>query len=113
MDYSRPNGIMFSIREETNDETFVKPCMFEWLYKNKTANAIPLELLREYVTEYNFNRQTPLMYAALIGNVNLVRELIRYDVGKVDDFGLCALDYAKDPNVCALLSEFELCPFYT
>jgi hypothetical protein len=54
----------------------------------------PILDLSEYITEYNLAHQTPLMYASLLDRIEYVRQLLPYDVGRIDDYEKNALDYA-------------------
>ena len=51
------------------------------------------------------------MFAAAIDNLNYVTQLIQYDVGRLDEFGKSALDYAYEfnaaPAIVDLLEQFE------
>ena len=85
--------------------------VFKFIMQHPTAQFIPRDLLYMYIGSFNFSNQTPLMLAAVISNVNFVRQLIPVDVGMLDDFGKSALDYAREFNSSAeiidLLSEYE------
>lgn len=90
-----PTGILFDINSK--DKTiFKKDCMFKFIHDNPTASEIPDDYLNTYITEYNYNGQTPLMYAVILNNVNLVKALLKFDVGKMDEFNKSALDYANE-----------------
>lgn len=92
-----PTGILHDIR--LNEKTiFKKDCVFKYIHDNPKSTSIPTNYLNTYVTEFNYNGQTPLMYSALINNLSFVKTLLKYDVGKVDDFNKSALDYAYEFN---------------
>lgn len=114
MSYRKPTGILDNI-ESNEITTFSRDCVFKYMYENKQSEQIPDNLISEYVTEYNLNRQTPLMYAIVINNINFVRQLLLKDIGKIDDFNKCALDYAVkygNPEIINLVSEYELSTFW-
>lgn len=92
-----PTGILYDIR--SNDNTiFKKDCVFKYIHDNPKSTSIPTNYLNTYVTEFNYNGQTPLMYSVLINNLSFVKILLKYDIGKVDDFNKSALDYAYEFN---------------
>lgn len=70
-----------------------------------------LTLLINYNGETNYSGQTPLMIATCLNNLFYVQQLIRYDIGKIDEFDKSALDYAYefnvDPKIIDLLEQFE------
>lgn len=90
-----PTGILFDITS-TDKTTFKKDCMFKFIHDNPRSTSIPDKYLNGYVTEYNYNGQTPLMYAVILNNVDLVKLLLKHDVGKMDEFNKSALDYANE-----------------
>ena len=90
-----PNGILYNIKSKENT-TFKKDSMFKYINDNPKSTLIPKKYTDNYVTEFNYNSQTPLMYSVLINNVNFVKTLLKFDVGKVDDFNKSALDYAYE-----------------
>lgn len=85
--------------------------VFSFIITNPIDERIPTPLLRSYVGETNYSGQTPLMFAAAIDNLNYVTQLIQYDVGRLDEFGKSALDYAYEfnaaPAIVDLLEQFE------
>lgn len=104
-----PSGIMFDItsKEETD---FKKDTIFKFIHDNKTSETIPDSYMNNYTTEINFNNQTPLMYSVCVNNFNFVKILLKYDVGKVDDFNKSALDYAYEVGnelIIELLEQYE------
>lgn len=92
-----PTGILYDIRSNENT-IFKKDSVFKYIHDNPKSMLIPTSYMDNYVTEFNFNGQTPLMYSVLINNLIFVKTLLRYDVGKVDDFNKSALDYAYEFN---------------
>ena len=86
--------------------------VFKFIINNPNADFIPSELLNTYNGEFNLSSQTPLMLASIIGNVNFVKQLIRIDIGHLDVFNKCALDYANEfdssQEVKNILEEYEL-----
>ena len=90
-----PNGILYNIKSKETT-TFKKDSMFKYINDNPKSTLIPKKYTDNYVTEFNYNGQTPLMYSVLINNVNFVKTLLKFDVGKVDDFNKSALDYAYE-----------------
>ena len=114
MTIRKPTGILDDI-ESTDTVVFPRDCVFKYIHYNKDGESIPETYMSEYVTEYNLNRQTPLMYSIVIGNINYVKQLLLYDIGKIDDFGRCALDYAYkygNQHIIDLVSEYELSTFW-
>lgn len=92
-----PTGIMFDIHHTNTQCTeFYGRSTFEFIHNNQSANSIPNDIMSDYVTELNYNYQTPLMYAIILKNKALVKQLLAYDAGKMDSFGKCALDYAYE-----------------
>lgn len=84
--------------------------MFNFIDTHREEQSIPTSLLSNYVTELNYNYQTPLMLAIMLGNIEFVKQLCVYDCGVVDEFNKCALDYAKELNndvIVEILSEYE------
>jgi ankyrin repeat protein len=73
----------------------------------KIYNDLPLNDLNDYITEYNLNHQTPLMYASYLNKLDYVQQLIPYDVCRIDDFNKTALDYAIDESIRELLAQYE------
>ena len=77
---------------------------------NEELNSLR-PLLTNYYDETNFSGQTPLMLSVIINNFSYVRQLINYDIGKLDEFDKSALDYAYEFNVdkriINLLEQFE------
>ena len=92
-----PTGILYDIRSNENT-IFKKDSVFKYIHDNPKSTLIPTNYLDTYVTEFNYNDQTPLMYSVLINNLSFVKTLLKYDVGKVDDFNKSALDYAYEFN---------------
>lgn len=87
---------MFDIRcTDKPCAAFYNRSVFEFIYNNPSADAIPESIMSTYITELNYNYQTPLMYAVILKNINLVKQLLVYDAGKMDSFGSSALDYAR------------------
>ena len=85
--------------------------IFKFIIHNPTAPFIPSELIHSCVGETNYKHQTPLMLSVVIGNFNFVKQLIYYDIGKLDDYEKSALDYAYENHVSQeiidLLEEYE------
>ena len=104
-----PIGIMVDI--QSKDETkFKKDDIFKFIHDNPTETVIPDIYLKNYTTEINFTNQTPLMYSVYVNNIHFVKILLKYDVGKVDDFNKSALDYAYDvgnESIIELLEQYE------
>ena len=104
-----PTGIMVDI--QSKDETkFKKDDIFKFIHDNPTETFIPDIYLKNYTTEINFTNQTPLMYSVYVNNIHFVKILLKYDVGKVDDFNKSALDYAYDvgnESIIELLEQYE------
>lgn len=92
-----PTGILYDIRSNENT-IFKKDSIFKYIHDNPKSTLIPTSYMDSYVTEFNYNGQTPLMYSVLINNLMFVKTLLRHDVGKVDDFNKSALDYAYEFN---------------
>ena len=69
------------------------------------------ELLRNYASETNYSGQTPLMISACLNNTFYVQQLIKFDVGKLDDYDKSALDYAYEfnanPTIIDILEQYE------
>jgi len=80
------------------EPTFYNDSMFKYIYEHKDMTTVPDDVIDGYITDYNFNRQTPLMYAVVLNNFDLVKQLLPYDVGNIDDFGNSALAYAYKYN---------------
>ena len=93
-----PTGVLYDINSK-DDTIFKKNCMFKFIYENQNANDIPIEYYDKYVTEYNYHNQTPLMYATVLNNLNLVKILVGNDVGRIDAFNKSALDYAHETHL--------------
>lgn len=83
---------MIETNVHTNDANLIVHTQCE----QYDINYIPQQMLDDYVTELNYNYQTPLMYAVVTENIHAVQQLLIHDVGIVDDFNMCALDYAKE-----------------
>lgn len=85
--------------------------MFKYIYQNPNVDSIPEEIIMNYTGERNFVGQTPLMYAVKIGNINFIRQLLEFDICKLDDEYKSALDYAYQFNasndIVTLLEEYE------
>ena len=85
--------------------------VFSYIIHDPIGDKIPPNLLLNYMGETNYSGQTPLMFAAAIDNVNYVKQLIRYDIGCIDEFGKSALDYAYEfksiPVIIDILEQFE------
>ena len=85
--------------------------VYNYIIHNPVEKFIPKELLSDYVGEINYSAQTPLMLSAIINNENYVKQLIPYDVGKLDENDKSALDYAyefnSDPKIIDLLEQYE------
>lgn len=92
-----PTGVLYDIQSK-DDTIFKKDCMFKFIYENQNANEIPIEYYDKYVTEYNYHNQTPLMYATILNNLDLVKILVGNDVGRIDAFDKSALDYAYETH---------------
>lgn len=85
--------------------------LISWMFSNPNEIKIPNDLIENY-NEKNNLKQTPLMLAAQIGNINFVKQLAPLYVGFVDTFGNCAYNYAlKSPihnqEVINYLCKFE------
>lgn len=85
--------------------------VFKFIMNNPTSPFIPRELLENCVGETNYHHQTPLMLSVIIGNLNFIKQLIYYDIGKLDDYDKSALEYAYEFNaskdIIDILEEFE------
>ena len=85
--------------------------IFKYIIHNPSAQFIPRDILENYVGETNYHHQTPLMLAVIVNNINFVRQLIYYDIGKLDDYEKAALDYAYETHasqeIVDLLEEYE------
>lgn len=85
--------------------------VFNYILHNPNGTSIPTQLLNEYVGETNYSAQTPLMLATIINNLNYVKQLITYDIGKIDEYDKSALDYAYEfsvqPDIIDLLEQYE------
>ena len=109
----QPNGVVDNICNDEFGEinNRVNLPMFKYIYQNPDADSIPEELIMNYTGERNFVGQTPLMYAVKIGNINFIRQLLEFDICKLDDDYKSALDYAYQFNasndIIALLEEYE------
>jgi len=77
--------------ESITATTFTNDNMFKFVYDNNIT-AIK-EYLPTYCTEYNSLKQTPLMYACLLGNIDAAKLLLQ-DIGKIDLNGKISLFYA-------------------
>lgn len=106
LNINTPTGILYNIISN-EPTTFNKDSLFKYLYEHKNSTTIPDSYMNDYTTETNFNSQTPLMYSVIINNLNFVKILLKHDIGKVDDFNKCALDYAKEMSE-KLVDENEL-----
>ena len=92
-----PTGILYDIRSNENT-MFKRDSIFKYIHDNPKSTSIPMKYIDNYITEFNYNGQTPLMYSVLINNLNFAKTLLKYDIGKVDDFNKSALDYAYELN---------------
>lgn len=97
-----PKGIIFDIRSDDDTFEFYNRPIFKFMHDNPASNELPHNIMSEYVTELNYNYQTPLMYAVILKNKSLVDQLVIYDVGNIDSFGNSAIDYAE-----ALLNNIQ------
>lgn len=91
----KPDGIMHDIRNNETCSSYYNRNMFRFMDTNKTCTEIPQDILAEYVTELNYNYQTPLMFAVILKNKYFVEQLILHDAGCIDSFGNSALIYAN------------------
>jgi hypothetical protein len=90
-----PTGILYDIKSKEKTP-FKKNSMFKYINENQKSTLIPNEIIDGYMGEYNYNGQTPLMYSVLINNINFVKILLKFDVGRMDDYNKSALDYANE-----------------
>ena len=108
-----PKGILYDIHESTCDiDEHINLPIFKYIYQNPSSSSVPDNLMNNYTGEQNFVGQTPLMYAVKLGNINYIRQLLRYDICKLDDAYKSALDYAHEfdasNDIITLLEEYEL-----
>ena len=59
----------------------------------------------KYSVEYNLERQTPLMLAAMLSNSDMVKLLLR-EAGMMDHEFNQAIDFTTSPEIKELLSEY-------
>ena len=96
----------------TNGKLFkINVPLFSFIIQNPLLTQIPSRLLSNYIGETNYSGQTPLMLSVIIDNIQYVKQLIKYDIGKIDEFDKSALDYAYEFNVSQeiidLLEQYE------
>ena len=105
---STATGILVDIRSTEETEFLNKNSVFY-----KVHNDLPLNDMSNYITEYNLNHQTPLMYAVILNKPEYIKQLIKYDICRIDDFNKTAYDYALenrpliDPSIIDALAEYE------
>ena len=85
--------------------------LFHYMYNNRTATSLPVQIKKfQYISSEN-DKLTPLMVAVVLNNIYFVNDLLIFNVGKIDTFSKSALKYAiktnADVKIIELLREYE------
>ena len=66
--------------------------------------------IKNYISKnrifFNMSKQTPLMFAAKLGNIDAVKLLIN-EHGRIDTLGRCAINFTDDKEIKKILEPYE------